>query len=114
MYEGQLPAASNRATWGETIQMFDSETSELIDISDATEVVIEVRDASSRCVVLTGSLTGGEVTMPSTGTLAWSFDVDTMRGIHPDTYEVGLTYTADGETVQVFIGTLIVLDGIVS
>ena len=45
---------------------------------------------------------------------ALSFTSDQMRSLRAGTYECGVTIAQNGETTQFFIGTLPVLDGIVS
>jgi len=37
-----------------------------------------------------------------------------MRGVVPGTYDVGATYTVAGVTTQLLIGTVPIIDGVVS
>lgn len=114
MFTGQLPPVSNKATWVGSFELRDADTDDLIDISNASQITVEVRDPQSRSAVLSGSLTGGEVTRPDTGIFDWTFSATQMRALCAKTYEVGATLTQNGETVQLIIGTLPVIDGIVS
>lgn len=109
-----LQPASNKATWKVDYELVDDETDELIDMSNVTEITVGVRDPRSKTSRLQGSLTGGEVAVTDTGTLRWTFTADQMGGLCPQTYEVGLTLEQDDETVQLLIGHLPVLDGIVA
>lgn len=199
MFIGNLPAVSNRATWSENCEIRDADTNELVDLTAIDEITIEVRN--TRCgVELTGTLSGGEVTLlagltttvtmtiatpavvswsdhgleagdpvrftttgalptgvtadtfyyvisaglaedsfqfsatpggsavnttgtqsgvhtgssGSIGTFQWRFEAAAMRGLSAKTYEVGLVIEQDDDEVQLVIGTLQVMDGIVS
>ena len=112
MFIGTLSPVSNRADWIDTFQLLDEETNEPIDTSDATAIIIEVRAPSTRCVVLTGSLSSGEIERVETGTFQWHFTADRMRLLCPQDYEIGCTIVKDGITVQLLIGTLPVMDGV--
>jgi len=121
---GPLLPISNKATWTEALSVTDGETGEAIDLSSADEITITVRDTNSRpsdyCFgtnptpVLTATLTGGQVVLVETGVLEWTFTKDQMRALAAKTYQVGLTLEDDGEVVQLIIGTVPVLEGIVT
>lgn len=113
MYIGPLAPVSNKGDWSESIELTDATSGALIDISTASEITIEVRDVQSRSAVLTGTLTGGVITRISTGVFQWSFTAAQMNALCEKNYEVGVLITMSGQTTQLVIGTLPVLDGIV-
>lgn len=117
MFFGALDPVSNKATWSENLELLDSETGDPIDLSAVTEITLEVRDMESHSAVLTGTYTGGEVIIvgaSTDGVFQWEFSVAQMRALQAKTYDVGCTIEQDGDTVQLIIGHLPVLDGVVS
>lgn len=114
MYIGALKPGSNRATYIETFQLYDDEDSEGIDLTEAT-IVLEVRKPGSSSAKLSATNSDGiEITDSDDGQFELTFTVDQMRGLDPMTYECGITIEQNDETIQYFIGTLAVLDGIVT
>ena len=114
MYIGNLSPASNRATWSESYELTDSETGDLINLSNVDEITLEVRDPSSKSVVLSLTKTASEITIVDTGVFQWRAEASDMRGLSAKTYEVGCVIEQDDDEVQLLIGYLPVLDGIVS
>lgn len=200
MFIGLLPAVSNRATWSENCEIIDNDTGELLELTGLDEVTVEVRDPDTRSVVLSASLTDGDVvliadtsavvtiTIASPGVVSWPdhgleandavvfsttgalptgitagtfyyvietgltddtfrfsatlggsavatsgsqsgthtaearyegvfqwrFEASEMRNLDAQTYEVGVTLEQDDDTVQLIIGTVPVIDGVVT
>ncbi len=113
MITGTLSPVSNKATWKETFKLTDSEDGDAIDISGAEEITISIRDPKSRCILLTGSLSDGDITIVDDGTFQLLFDDDTMGALSAKTYDIGCTIKIDGETTQLLVGKLPVVDGVV-
>lgn len=113
MFTGSLKPVSNRATWSVLYNITDAETDEAIDLSNVDQIAIQVRDPRSCSPVLSGTLTGGEVVIVDTGVFQWTFSASQMNALCANTYEVGCTIEQDGETAQILIGTLPVIDGII-
>lgn len=111
MYTGSLPTISNRADWKIQIQLIDSDTLKTIDFTGCT-MEIAVRD-ENRCVKLHGS-TSDKITVPETGVAQIWFTEDDVDGLCVGTYNVGITITGNGETMQLFAGSVPVVDGVVS
>lgn len=108
MFIGALGATSTRQDWSEIFQLKDSETGDLIDLTDVT-IVVEFREPGhSRPTI------SADVQIIDTGTFTASLTLAQSRSLCARTYEVGITLERDGETSQQFIGTIPVLDGIVS
>lgn len=114
MFTGTLNPVSNRATWTEDFELTDLETGDPIDLSTATEITIELRDPSTQTSKFTLSMTGGEIDVVALGVFEWRAEVGTMRNLCGKTYEVGCTIEQSGDTTQLIIGRLPVVDGIVS
>lgn len=97
----------------ETFKLTDSESGDAIDITDAEEITVSIRDPKSKCILLTGTLTGGEISLVDDGTFEITFDEDTMGALVAKTYEIGCTIKINGDTTQLLVGKLPVVDGIV-
>ena len=123
MISGSLAPVTNREDLELQVELFDEEAGELFDISTATEVVIEVvprNTASSRDYgyrgqgALSATLSSGQVTIAELGVVECVFLEAQMRGLCTGTYDIGGTITKDGRTAQFLLGTLPILDGVVS
>lgn len=114
MYDAQLKPVSNRADWIETIELIDDDTGQVItDLSDVT-VKVEVRKTPCRSRTLSGTSEDGHVTYPGNGIIQWHFTRSEMSNLCAGTYEIGVTVTRDDLTEQELIGSLPVVDGVVS
>lgn len=113
MLTGTLSPVSNRATWSESVAIDDEETGEAIDLSDVDEITIAIRTQGSSTPVLSATLTGEQITIIETGVFQFEFSESQMGGLCPQTYEIGCTLEKDDQSVQLLIGTVSVLDGIV-
>lgn len=117
MLIGTLSQVSNRATWEENYQIFDSETGDSIDLGDVDEITLEVRDPDTRAAVLSATLTDGDIEIlgdDEDGTFQWRFEASEMRVLSAKTYEVGCVIEADDDEAQLLVGALPVIDGIVA
>lgn len=114
MFTGSLGAVSNRATWSESVEITSEDDGTAIDLSAVDEITIEVREVGSRTATLSGTYTGGEITLPGGGTdgiFQWEFSADTMNDLCAKTYEVFVRLEDDDQTVQLMIGTVPVVEG---
>jgi len=115
MYLGNLAPVSNRATWSVTMEIINGTTNTPYDLSTATEITVQVREKGGG-LKLSGTLTSGEVELVTDGTdgaFRWTFPKTSMGGLCAATYDVGITVDFTSATSQIFIGTLIVMEGIV-
>ena len=104
MFTGSLPAASNRADWSEVFEIYDDETGEPVDLSDAS-ISFQLRDG---CRTIDAS-----IAVVGPGKFEASFAKSQVDSLCAATYEVGCTFARDGAVTQEFIGKLPVLDGVV-
>lgn len=116
MYVGSLPVASNRGGYTQDFQLFDDETDEGIDLTGATITLVVRRPGctSPEITATNGSDAQIVVTDSDEGRFELTIPVATMRNLDQMQYECGITIQQNDETTQYFIGTLPVLDGIVS
>lgn len=106
-----LEPVTNRQTWTDQCEVRD-EDDVLIDLSAAT-IVLGVRDKNTKDAVLTAKTADGTITIQTTGVFEFSFTETQMRTVCASkAYEVGCTIELNGATMQFFIGTISVLDGI--
>jgi hypothetical protein len=113
MYHVSFPAQSNRASWVFLGEITDLDN-EPIDLTACSMVFqIDDKDGGPR---LTASTANGKLTYVDVGRFRWFFTVDEMHGLEPGTYETGLTLTNDDgtQTIQLSVGPLPIVDGVVA
>jgi len=114
MYQGALSPTSNCAGLELIYEIVDDDTDEPIDLS-AAAISFEVRDQKDGASLLVASISNGKVNVIDTGTFQVSFTAGEMRLLCADTYHVGCTIqNGSAEPQQFIIGTLPVLDGVVT
>lgn len=127
MYHVTFPQRSNRASWT-FIGVITDLDGNPIDLS-ACSMVFSIRGKRGASdwyggysgfdnygdPNLEASTDNGALTIIGLGTFQWVFTLDQMRSLCPGTYNTGLTLTNnDGtETVQLFVGPLAIIDGVV-
>jgi hypothetical protein len=111
MLTGTLSQVSNQADWIESLEITDADTGDVIDLSDATEIIIEIKTQGRDNVLQSASLTDETVEHVETGVIQWSFTDTQMQTLCSGTYDVKIRITKDDIVTQLFIGTLPVLDG---
>lgn len=105
MYIGSLPPISNRATWKEIFEIYDDETGEPVDLTDAIIVLDFTYPNDCRPTF------SAAVSIVALGRFEALLTTDQTRQLHPGQYGAGCTLSRDGETIQQFIGTVAVLNG---
>lgn len=114
MYTGTLAPVSNAETWTGILEFINDETGAawFAQGSPPDDITIKLRDKSSESIVLTLSLSGGDMTVVGAGQVTFTASASTMAGIDPKTYEVGILYDDDDTITQVILGTISVLKGL--
>jgi hypothetical protein len=112
VFQGKLSPVSNREDWNLTLEI-DDENDDPIDLTGAS-ITVNIRDPRYRAVVLCGSTSNGAVTILGTGVFQVSFSAAQLQPFRPGTYEVGMVLVQNGVTIQLLIGLLPVIDGIMS
>jgi hypothetical protein len=112
MYHVTFPPQSNRASWvfiGEITDLEDNP----IDLS-ACSLDFVVRDKNG-CQKLEASTGNGKLTIIDIGKFRWFFTVQDMKGLCAEQHSTGLTLTNDDgtQTVQLSVGPLDIVDGVV-
>lgn len=106
-------ALSNKATWSDSIIVRDADTREPIDLTDATEVTVKLRERGREDAALSVSLTGGGVTREeSTGILSFVFTASQMATLCPATYEIGILITFPDTVEQAVLSRVAILKGL--
>lgn len=115
MITGTLPAISNRADWppSHAFELYDDVDDTVIDLTTATALTLEVREQGCCSPVLKASLANGDLVLQGTDTFMPTWTAATLGRLCSGTYEVGCTAVVDGKTIQLIIGNLPVLEGIV-
>ena len=113
MMTGTLAPVSNKETWSDTLEFINDETDAawFVQASPPDEITLKLRDKSGS-IVLTLSLSDGDLVVVGDGQVTFTASADTMGGIEPKTYEVGVLYEDDDVVTQVLLGNISVLDGL--
>lgn len=113
MYDVSFNPQSNQASWVFIGMVTDLEDKP-IDIS-ACSMVFAVRERRGGGQRLVASTDNGKITYPSLGVFRWFFTESEMNGLCSGTYDTGLTLTNDdgSQTVQLSVGSLPIVDGVV-
>jgi len=101
---------SNQADWIFDVVATNADTGDAVDFSAATAITFEVNDFDG-CRRFVGALSSG-VTLPAIGTIEVLVPKATMQNLCAGSYPIGMTYTMNGETDQILIGTVSVYDGV--
>lgn len=110
MYTDTLPPVSNRATWDESVQCLEDEHGTPLDISNATEIVVEI--AEFGCAQLSARLSAGQVFLgDAAGVFSFVFSADQMHSLCARTYDFNVLITVGGEVVQAIAAQLPVING---
>ena len=102
---------SNKADWTFDITATDVDTGLAIDFTGAL-VTLTVKDEND-CQRLTASI-GSGITQPVATTLEVLFTDEQMKALCAGSYKIGAVYQLNGETNQLFHGTVSVYDGVAS
>lgn len=100
---------SNKADWKFDITATDADTGLAIDFTGAL-VTLTVKDEND-CQRLTASI-GTGITQPVGTTLEVLFTDEQMKALCAGSYKIGAVYQLNGETNQLFHGTVSVYDGV--
>lgn len=111
MNEVKLGALSNREDYIESFEAID-ENDDAIDLTGAT-IVYEIADPRGGSAVLSATTGNGDIVITTTS-FTVTFLVGRVSDLEPKDYNVGCTILLNGVTTQFFVGTLPVVDGVVS
>lgn len=109
MYQGTFDAVSNREDWTATVEIINRETDAAPALDD---IVVAVGNCHRPDLEL--SLAAGTLAYDTgNGWFTWTVDKATMARLRPGTYPMGITLKAETADVQLFAGTIQVVDGVV-
>lgn len=110
MYRKTLPPVSNRATFEESVQCYEDEQGTPLDISTATEILVEIADCGR--AVLSAKLSAGQIVLGgTTGVFTFTFSADQMGALCAKSYDFNVLVTVNGETEQAIAAQLPVING---
>jgi hypothetical protein len=125
MYLVKFDEVSNAADWTDVWQVLGEDGVASDIYADGWAVTVKVArlpplarswseygGALNTSTVLTASTADGTVTVNGDDALVWTFTAAQMANLCPGPYAVGGLATKDGQTVQLFLGTLPVIQGL--
>ena len=117
MIQARFKPVTNQSDWATSIQFNDKATGTPIDITGddmPLSFALALQLVGERNMpALTGGTATGELTLPSLGILQIFFPAARMQALAPGSYDIGLTVTNGVNTVQILLGRLPIVDGIV-
>ena len=112
MYQGSLPATSNREDFEAIYQLVDEDTGDPIDLTAAT-IEFDISEPGCRPLI-TATTDNGKITLVEDTTFRVAIPRSEMANLCAGQHDVGATIEHAGETRSSIIGALPVLDGRVS
>ncbi|MEP9368651.1 hypothetical protein [Xanthobacter sp. VNH20] len=112
MISVDFDAVSNRGRWEEVFELYDDAAEALVAIEEGDEVVFVLRRDGA--VVIEARRSTGAVTTDGVGLLQVTITEEQMRSLCPGQYAVGMTFEREGIVSQLVVGTVPVVDGVVS
>lgn len=109
MISGTLGQNSNRATWIDGMAVIDPETDDFMDLTGVT-ITMKVAREPGGSVYLTGSTTTGEIDIVGTGLVDWRFEASQMQALDAGTYAVVIRFERSGDTDDIFLGTVAIVE----
>jgi hypothetical protein len=112
-YPSATLQASSRADWIDTLE-FRDDANALIDLTDAT-IILDVRrpNVIDDTPVLSATTDNGKIEITGLGVAEFHFPRSEMIGVHPQSYDLGVTIARDGVTDQAIVASVLIYDGIV-
>lgn len=104
MFGGNLGVVSNAADWSDAVYLVDA-NDDAVDLTGAS-ITLKIRYLNNDSEALSGSTDAGEITLPATGYIAWAFPASSLTSVCAGTYRAGMLIVRDGETTQLFLGTV--------
>jgi hypothetical protein len=110
MYEGTFGPASNRADYRETIQLRATDD----DAAPAVDEIEIVIGQNSRCGTLRKLLSADQITYDEElGELTFILTAGELRRFSAGNHDMGIVLTIGGAREQLFVGAIVVVDGLV-
>lgn len=113
MYQGTIQAISNRADWPDShaFELYDDVSNDVIDLTTATALTLEVTQRGCCHPTLIASLSNGKLVLQGTDTFLPTWTASELGVLCAGTYDIACTAVVDGKTIQILIGSLPVLEG---
>ena len=115
MYQGTIAPISNRADWPDShaFELYDDDTNDVIDLTTATALTLEVTQRGCCYPSLIASLAKGNLVLQGTDTFLPTWTANELGVLCAGTYDIACTAVVDGKTIQLIIGALPVLEGFI-
>jgi hypothetical protein len=112
IYRGNLGEISNKADWSSPVFQFeDTDTGDLIDLSGASEIYFEIKDATTKCVLVEATVANGKVEEVDDNSFRINLTPSDLSNICAGQYLANISYTDDGVKRDPVIATITILEG---
>lgn len=112
MFQGTLGPVSNTASWRQPFELLDEDTGESVSLTDCT-IAFQVYDPKCKSTVLSATI-GDGITLLDDAAFEVFFSLTDMETLNARTHTVGCTITKGADVLQIILGDLPVLDGIMT
>ena len=112
IYHGSLGEISNKAHWTSPVFQFeDVDAGDLIDLSSATEIYFEIKDATTKCVLVEATIANGKIETVDSNSFRVNLTPSDLGNICAGQYLANISYTVDGVKRDPVIATITILEG---
>lgn len=117
MWTGNLSPTTNREAWSETVSYRPADGS-AAPVPDEITVAISAPGASpgapAGACLLSKTLSAGDIVNDAAAAnFTFVFPAEEMRRLRPGSHKVGMVLTLAGTPVQLFTGSIEILDGVI-
>ncbi len=113
MFQGTLGPVSNTASWRQPFELLDEDTGESVSLTDC-DIAFQIFDPKCKSTVLSATLDNEKITLLDDAAFEVFFTLDEMSTLNARTHTVGCTITKGDDVIQIILGDLPVLDGIMT
>src|SRR5262245_65109043 len=106
-----FPPVSIYGNWIEEMEVRALDDNGLVDLSDATEITLKLKDPANSFDEMTLTMTNGDITVTGTGIIEWNVPQAQMGMLIPKLYKLVITIKdVDGDTQTQFIGPISIVE----
>jgi hypothetical protein len=112
IYRGHLGEISNKANWTSPVmQLEDADTGDLIDLSGASEIYFEIKDPTTKCVLVEATVANGKIEEVDDNSFRVNLTPSDLRNLCGGQYLANISYTDDDAKRDPVIATITVIEG---
>lgn len=112
IYRGSIGEISNKADWVSPIFEFvDDDTGEAIDLSDASDILFEIKDRDCKRALVTATLDNGKIEMVEADKFRVNLSPGDLTCLCEGQYLANFSFTLDGLKHDPILATITIIEG---